>query len=87
MATYQNFKNDLLAQLASSNDSALVEMTEQLLDYTDDLITVYVTGTPPPITTADNSSKSMKPLDGIGSTASVDPPPITNTGNKSNITG
>ena len=87
MATYQNFKNDLLAQLANSDDADLVEMTEQLLDYTDGLIAAFVTGTPPPITTVGNSSKSIKPLDGIGSTASVDPPPLTNTGNKSNITG
>ena len=85
MATYQNFKNDLLAQLASSDDADLVEMTERLLDYTDGLIAAYVTGTPPPIVDIDNSSRSMEASERLGSTASVEPPPIIETKSPSKI--
>ena len=80
MATYQNFKNDLLAQLASSDDADLVEMTERLLDYTDGLINTYTPGNPPPIVDTDNSSRSME-----ASTASVEPPPIIDTKSPSKI--
>lgn len=87
MATYQDFKNDLLARLSSSSDADLVAMTGQLLDYTDELIVTYVTGNPPPITSTQPSSRGLEPSEGIGSTASVDPPPITGTSSKSNIIG
>ncbi len=87
MATYQNFKNDLLAQLASSNDTALVEITELLLDYTDGLIAAYVTGTPPPVIDTRNSSRSMEALEGLASMDdSAEPPPIIDTKNPSKIT-
>jgi hypothetical protein len=86
MATYQNFKNDLLAQLDSSDDAALVEMTERLLDYTDGLIAAYVTGTPPPIVDTDNSSRNMEASERLGSTASTEPPPIIDTKSPSKIT-
>lgn len=85
MATYQDFKNDLLAQLATSSDTDLVEMTQRLLDYTDDLITAFVTGTPPPIVDTDNSSRGMEASEGLGSTASVEPPPIIETKSPSKI--
>ncbi|MEY3240266.1 MAG: hypothetical protein RIR11_1704 [Bacteroidota bacterium] len=83
MATYQNFKNDLLAQLSSSNDADLVAMTEQLLDYTDGLITAYVMGNPPPVIDTRNSSRSME---GFVSADSVEPPPVIDTKNPSKIT-
>jgi hypothetical protein len=82
MATYQNFKNDLLAQLASSDDADLVEMTERLLDYTDGLINTYTSGNPPPIIDLTSPSRGM---DGFGLTADVDPPPIIDTKSPSKI--
>lgn len=86
MATYQEFKDDLIAKLATTTDAELVTMVNALIDYTDALIEAHIAPAIPPILPNLNmGSRGMPPS--TGDFASADPPQLPDLHQGSKVTG
>ncbi len=87
MATYQDFRTNLITKLNDCDDAALAQMVNDLMDYTDALIIEHVIppNQPPMIPILGGGNKATAAADGIGD-KNGQPPMIPTLGGGSKIT-